>query len=186
MWIISIWCLTWPHDTELVIQTAKNCLGNIIPFTFSIANPLGSSSIKRVELVKVKWELFLSPRHDFFAATSPSQQPLLPIFSFFFSHAFFPPSLPSFSHFFSMTPLCLGVDRVLCACKYVPSVLLHDWEIGFLPKLFPVLSHPHSHFRCHPLPFFFYPPIFLSPLHNPFFSLAYSPSVSYAAARLID
>lgn len=58
-----------------------------------------------------------------------------------FPHVLFPPSPPSFSHFFSMTPLCLGVDRVLSVCKYVPSVLLHDWEIGFLPKLFPVFSH---------------------------------------------
>lgn len=119
-------------------------------------------------------------------AVISSQQRLLLIFSFY-SCAFFFCSPPSFSHFFGVTPLCLGVDRVLSACKCVPSVLLHDWEIGFLPKLFPVFFHtltPFSH--CHTLPRFFYPPIFLSPLHNLFSSLAFSPSVSCAAARLID
>lgn len=138
---------------------------------------LGSSCNKSLYLVKVKRELFLSPW--FFHSS----------LSFLFSpfpHVLFS-SPPSFSHFFGVTPVCLGVDRVLSACKCVPSVLLHDWEIGFLPKLFPVLSHtltPFSH--CHTLLLFFYPPIFFRPLHNLFFFIAFSPSVFYAAARLID
>lgn len=140
-----------------------------------MAKPLGSSCIKSVYLVKVKQELFLSSHHDFFTADSPS-------YFFFSSCAFFSPL-----HLFLISlawPHSVWVLIGSCRRSISVATWLGDWI--FAQVISSLLSHPHSHFRCHTLSLLFYPPIFLSPLHNLFFSQAFSPSVSYSAARLID